>query len=204
MGIFDWLSGKRDTVHVAQDRIWLTQAAKFSGIQRETASAMADAHSPDAVFLVAHFDDCLEALRSLAAGARFDPGRVLVVRSKDLEGRTAEGRLDRSRTILIAVGERHPLPSHDDQLLDFARSLACRCRYVQHASLEDPLLKVFAGQWVQGVLRRLGMAEDQPIESRIVGRRIRSAQEKIEQQATGDAPARSAQEWMEKNCPKLA
>ncbi|MCR4413574.1 MAG: hypothetical protein NUV77_14225 [Thermoguttaceae bacterium] len=204
MGIFDWLSGKWDAVHVAEDRIWLTRAAKFAGIQREVASALADPRGPDAVFLVAHFDDCLDELRSLASRARFDERRVLVTCSKELEGRSAAGRVDKSRTILIVVGERHPLPSHDDRLLDFARSLACRCRFVQHISLEDRLLKVFAGDWVQGVLRQLGMEEDQPIESRMVGRRIRSAQEKIERQATGDAPARSAQEWMEKNCPNLA
>jgi hypothetical protein len=69
--------------------------------------------------------------------------------------------------------------------------------------LEDPLLKVFAGAWVQDVLRRLGMKEDQAIESRMVSCRIRSAQQKIEDGATGDVPAGSAEEWIEKNCPKL-
>ncbi len=204
MSIFDWLRGKRDTVHVAEDRIWLTQAAKFAGIQREVASALADPRGPDAVFLVAHFDDCLHELRSLASRAGFDESRVLVIGSKELEGRSAAGRLDPSQTVLLVVGERHPLPWHDDRLLEFARSLACRCRFVQHVSLDDRLLKCFAGPWVQGVARRLGMREDEPIESRIVGRRIRSAQETIERQATGDAPARSAQEWMERNCPNLA
>ena len=86
-------------------------------------------------------------------------------------------------------------------LLEFARNLGCRRRFVQHASLADPLLKIFAGQWVEGVLRRLGMQEDQVIESRMVSRRIRGAQKKIEDRATGDVPARSAEEWLEKNCP---
>lgn len=200
MGLFDWLRGAKAKVQT-DDRIWLTRQAKFAGIQREIALALAEPDAPDAVFLVAHFEDCLDELRSLAANAGFDENHVLVTRSDTLEGRTAESGLDESRNILIVVGERHPRPSHDDALLEFARNLSCRCRFAQHASLEDPLLKIFAGAWVQQVLRGLGMQEDQAIESRMVSRRIRSAQQKIEDRATGDSPARSAEEWMEKNCP---
>lgn len=203
MGLFDWLSGKKDTVQIADERIWLTKQAKFAGIQREIASALSDPNGPDSVFLVAHFEDCFDELRSLATIAGFDENRVLVTRSDALEGRTAESGLDQSRNILIVVGERHPRPSHDDALLEFARNLSCRCRFVQHASLEDPLLKIVASEWVQGVLRRLGMKEDDPIEGRMVGRRIRSAQQKIEDRAAGDTPAHSAEEWMEKNCPNF-
>ena len=69
--------------------------------------------------------------------------------------------------------------------------------------MEDPLLKTFAGAWVQNVLRGLGMKENEAIESRMVSRRIRAAQKKIESQAVGDGPARSAEEWMERNCPNF-
>ncbi len=202
MGLFDWLGGAKAKVQI-EDRIWLTKQAKFAAIQRETAQALDDPNGPDAVFVVAHFQDCLDELRLLVAGVGMDESRVLVTCSEALEGRTAGTASDESRRILIIVGERHPLPSHDDALLDFARSLSCQCRLVQHVSLEDPLLRIFAGEWVEGVLRRLGMKEDQAIESQMVARRIRGAQQKIDGRATGDAPAQSAQEWLEKNCPNL-
>ncbi len=47
------------------------------------------------------------------------------------------------------------------------------------------------------------MKEDQAIESQMVARRIRGAQQKIDARATGDSPAQSAQEWLEKNCPNM-
>lgn len=201
MGFFDWLRGKKDTVHVALDRIWLTREAKFNAIQEEIVAALADQNGPNAIFLVGHFEDCLDELRSLAAHAGFDANRVLVIGSDALRVQTAERGLDQSRRVLIVVGERHLLSSRDDALLQFARSLACRCRFVQHVSLEDPVLKLFAGPWVERVLRGMGMKENEAIESRMVGRRVRLAQQKIERLAIGDSPARSAQEWMEKNCP---
>jgi preprotein translocase subunit SecA len=78
-----------------------------------------------------------------------------------------------------------------------------RCRFVQHVSLEDPPLRMFVGECLDNVLRQLGMDKDEPLESQMVARGIRSAQEKIEQRAIGNAAASSAQDWLERNCPNL-
>ena len=200
MGLFDWLTGKKDRVEIAEDRIWLTQQAKNVGIRKEVAQAVADPAGPHAVIVVAHFKDCLEQLRTVVVG--FDRDRVLITLADALAGRTPTNlALDETRHILIIVGERHPLPSHDEVVVDFARRLPGRCRLVYHVSLDDPLMKRFSGEWVEGVLRKLGLKEDEAIESRMVGRRIQSALRKIEQNATGDAAATSAEEWLERNCP---
>jgi preprotein translocase subunit SecA len=50
-----------------------------------------------------------------------------------------------------------------------------------YLSLEDDLMRVFAGEWVKSVLTRLGMEEGQAIESRMVSRRIAAAQKKVEE-----------------------
>lgn len=202
MGFFDWLMGAKTKVQT-ENRIWLTKHAKFAGIQRDIAAALADPNGPDAVFVVAHFQDCLDELRSLVTAAGFDEERVLVTLSESLESRTASAASGQSHNLLIVVGERHPLPSHDDALQEFARGLSCPCRIVQHASLDDPLFKLFAGEWVEKVLRQLGMKEDEPIESQMVTRRIRAAQQRIEDRAAANHPAQSAKEWLERNCPSM-
>src|SRR3712207_3575430 len=48
-------------------------------------------------------------------------------------------------------------------------------------SLEDDLMRKFAGEWVSGVLTRLGMEEGEAIESKMVSRRIEGAQKKVEE-----------------------
>jgi preprotein translocase subunit SecA len=48
-------------------------------------------------------------------------------------------------------------------------------------SLEDDLMRKFAGEWVSAVLTRLGMQEGEAIESRMVTRRIEGAQKKVEE-----------------------
>ncbi|MFO0869442.1 MAG: SEC-C metal-binding domain-containing protein [Pirellulales bacterium] len=48
-------------------------------------------------------------------------------------------------------------------------------------SLEDDLMRIFAGPWVKSILDRLGMQEGERIESRMVTRRIEGAQKKVEE-----------------------
>jgi preprotein translocase subunit SecA len=49
-------------------------------------------------------------------------------------------------------------------------------------SLEDDLMRIFAREWVSGLLQSLGMEEGVPIESRMISRRIESAQKAVESQ----------------------
>jgi len=48
-------------------------------------------------------------------------------------------------------------------------------------SLEDDLMRKFAGEWVSSILTRLGMQEGEAIESKMVSRRIEGAQKKVEE-----------------------
>ncbi|SBV36827.1 preprotein translocase subunit, ATPase [uncultured Stenotrophomonas sp.] len=49
-----------------------------------------------------------------------------------------------------------------------------------YLSLEDPLMRIFAGDRVQGTMRMMGMKEDDVIEDRLVSRQIEKAQRKVE------------------------
>src|SRR5690606_15833376 len=50
-----------------------------------------------------------------------------------------------------------------------------------YLSLEDDLMRIFAGEWVSNMLTRLGMQEGEAIESKMVSRRIEGAQKKREE-----------------------
>ncbi|MEP6714066.1 MAG: preprotein translocase subunit SecA [Terriglobia bacterium] len=49
-------------------------------------------------------------------------------------------------------------------------------------SLQDDLLRIFGGERMQNLMLRLGMEEDVPIESKLITRRIKAAQEAVEMQ----------------------
>ena len=110
--------------------------------------------------------------------------------------------IDHGRFEIIHVTIDHA-GSADKHLEQFADELPCRCRLSHHLSLKDPLLNIFAGEWVQKVLRDMGMPEDEAIQSKMVSRRLKRTQQMIEEKAIASSSAESAAEWLEKNCPEL-
>ena len=203
MGFFSDLFGgkKRANVELVPDQIWMTTDAKFTGLAEE-----ADKRSRSetiAILLVAHFPDVLARLEELVNQQLWDVPCKAVLAS-DLKTDLATSlNLDESSIIDVIFGERHPLLSVDDRIEAFADELPCRCRFSHHVSLEDAVLKDFLSDWGETTLRKMGLNEDEAIESQMVSRRIRMAQQKIEDRSLGTFDAASAAEWMDKNCPAL-
>ena len=204
MGFFDALFGsnkKRTNVEVVPDHIWMTTDTKFVGLAKEAEERSRS--ETVAILLVAHFPDVLARLEELANQQTWDVPCKAVPASNLNMDLAASLNLDESAIIDVIVGERHPLPSVDDRLEEFADELPCRCRFSHHVSLEDAVMKIFAGDGVKNVLKQMGMKEDEAIESQKLSRRIRQAQQNIEGRALGSLDAESAAEWLEKNCPEL-
>src|SRR6516225_2462733 len=81
----------------------------------------------------------------------------------------------------IVGTERHEARRIDNQLRGRAGRQGDPGSGRFYLSLQDDLMRIFAGEWVAGILSRLGMEEGQAIESRMVSRRIESAQKKVEE-----------------------
>jgi len=94
----------------------------------------------------------------------------------------AEGREVAAFGGLHIIGtERHESRRIDNQLRGRAGRQGDPGSSRFFLSLEDDLMRKFAGEWVSAVLTRLGMEEGEAIESRLVSRRIEGAQKKVEE-----------------------
>ncbi|HEX5271637.1 MAG TPA: preprotein translocase subunit SecA, partial [Gemmataceae bacterium] len=93
-----------------------------------------------------------------------------------------EGRLVAAMGGLHIVGtERHEARRIDNQLRGRAGRQGDPGSSRFFLSLQDDLMRIFAGEWVANMLTRLGMEEDQAIESGMVSRRVEAAQKKVEE-----------------------
>src|SRR4051794_19790808 len=94
----------------------------------------------------------------------------------------AEGREVAALGGLHIIGtERHESRRIDNQLRGRAGRQGDPGSSRFFLSLEDDLMRKFAGEWVSAVLTRLGMEEGEAIESKMVSRRIEGAQKKVEE-----------------------
>src|SRR5437762_2150975 len=78
--------------------------------------------------------------------------------------------------------ERHEARRIDNQLRGRAGRQGDPGSSRFYLALEDDLMRLFAKEWVSGLLQRLGMEEGVPIESRLISRRIEAAQKAVEAQ----------------------
>ena len=85
----------------------------------------------------------------------------------------------------IVGTERHESRRIDNQLRGRAGRQGDPGSSRFYLSLQDDLLRIFGGDKIQNLMLRLGMEEDVPIESKLITRRIRKAQEAVEAQNFG-------------------
>jgi preprotein translocase subunit SecA len=107
-------------------------------------------------------------------------GTVNLIR--DNEKMEEEGREVAGMGGLHIIGtERHESRRIDNQLRGRAGRQGDPGSSRFFLSLQDDLMRVFAGEWVANVLSKLGMEPGQAIESGMVSRRIEAAQKKVEE-----------------------
>jgi preprotein translocase subunit SecA len=96
---------------------------------------------------------------------------------------------DKEHDEVTAVGglhilgtERHESRRIDNQLRGRAGRQGDPGSSRFYLALEDDLMRIFAKEWVSNLLQRLGMEEGVPIESKMITRRIETAQKAVEGQ----------------------
>jgi preprotein translocase subunit SecA len=107
---------------------------------------------------------------------------ALVREIDDREQMSAEGAIVRSIGGLYVIGtERHESRRIDLQLRGRCGRQGDPGSSRFYLSLEDDLMRIFAGDFVKSMMERLGMKEGEAIESTLVTRRIEAAQKKVEE-----------------------
>ena len=107
---------------------------------------------------------------------------ALVTSISDRESMKSEGNKVREMGGLQIVGtERHESRRIDLQLRGRCGRQGDPGSSRFYLSLEDDLMRIFAGEWVKNILTRLGMQDGEAIESKMVTRRVEAAQKKVEE-----------------------
>src|SRR5579871_49069 len=107
---------------------------------------------------------------------------ALTKKIADDEGMVAEGRKVAELGGLHVIGtERHEARRIDLQLRGRSGRQGDPGSSRFFLSLEDDLMRIFAGDWVKNILTSLGMQEGEAIESPLVSRQIQKAQRRVEE-----------------------
>jgi len=128
----------------------------------------------------------IEVLESASEEVLSDPERREAAIAKATEQRITQCKADAQRVkdaggLQIIGTERHESRRIDNQLRGRSGRQGDAGSSRFSLSLEDDLMRIFAGERVQAMMDRLGMEEDVPIEHRWVTRAVENAQVKVEE-----------------------
>ena len=142
----------------------LSQALKAAGVKHEVLNAKNHAREAEII---------------AAAGS---PGAVTV--STNMAGRGTDIKLGKGVAELgglhVVGSERHEARRIDNQLRGRSGRQGDPGSSQFYVSLEDDLMRIFAGDKIGNVMERLKLPDDQPIEAKIISKSIESAQKKVE------------------------
>ncbi|MBX3376644.1 MAG: hypothetical protein KF678_06540 [Phycisphaeraceae bacterium] len=183
----------------SQDVIWLNSEARIAGIVKELDRQLAAGVHVLAAAFTGRSIDALAA--ALAGGSRevdaltdpITPARLIerfnaydrptcILTSADslvLPSGTPVVPVALNRELCLLVAERFPLREKDDSLLAFAAGLSSRTSVQFNVSLDDPLMRLFAGDRQAEMLRQLGAGPDEPLTHPFLARAIEKAQAHI-------------------------
>ena len=124
------------------------------------------------------------AKEAAIVGGAGQPGVVTI--ATNMAGRGTDIKLGEGVTgyggLYVLGTERHESRRIDNQLRGRSGRQGDPGLSRFYISLEDDLMRLFGGERIQGLMGRLGVEEDQPIEHSLISRSVESAQKKVEEQ----------------------
>jgi hypothetical protein len=194
--MFGWFT-KKPAAPAYDDRVWIDGRARLDALVRSaregdtwilpffeaTADAVCDALTTAGVPFA----------RTGSGYASWSPGvRVtLAERIGQVTGSLPDG-------LRVLVAEHHPLPDDNRALLD-ALASRTNARPVFFVALDEPLMRRFGGERVAELMARMGLARDEPVEHALVKKSLENARAKVSEKVKMPSPARSMEEWLERN-----
>lgn len=218
MGLFSWIFGKPKNYKDLPAKITTNRQRKFELLAEDCKDWLTKA---DRVFVVCHFDESLESVKEVFenSGVRFDSVEfelnddglqrlvsapafesVILIHSRylNLTQSSVDAELISDENVAaILVAEISPVQSQDLAVYRLAENLRYRCQIGYFASFQDFLASVVIGPWVKRMLEMMGFKDDEIIENRMIDRRFKEAQRRVQLQPPKDNPY-SEQAWFEK------
>ncbi|NTE04511.1 hypothetical protein G6M26_35795 [Agrobacterium tumefaciens] len=171
--MFGLFSKKKKELKVF-DKIWMSDKAKFKACLELKKS------SPDILF-VAWFEETKNKLQTYFQENHFEENIYLANYLN----------LAQANKTLIFV-EHHPLKAEEQRK---AEELG-KDEITVFSSLSEPIFKLFSGERIIDLLKKMGLQEDEMIENDMISSSIKRAQKKIALKTIISGSARSQADWI--------
>ncbi len=169
---------KKESMPPIRDMVWMSDAAKKQG-------ALALVDGAKAPVIAGWFDDTIQTWQRFfeAEGRSFHIESVPYLQALDVKDRT------------VFLLEHYPLASRETKVMLHWKPK----EIIAFVSMEDALLQLFGGDNLIALMQKMGIAENETLEHKMISRSIRNAQEKLDKKVPHERPTDSQEEWFALN-----
>jgi len=157
----------------------MTEAAKLKAISNLKKI------NPDCLFIF-WFDNSLRQAESSLQSEFLSSSDLLMARE------IHASQLENKKVIFA---EHYPLHQKEEEL--FTKLNLAEVQI--WSALDEPLFKQFGSDKIIGMMKQLGMKEENAIEHNMISKAIQNAQEKLSKKVLLDQTCSSQEEWMKRN-----
>jgi hypothetical protein len=175
--MFNLFKKKEDSVKVI-DKIWMSQESKWKGILNLWRK------DPELI-IITWFNETHRRLTGFFAP---ETSSAPVLLAREVHASQIKGKP-------IIFSEHYPMRRKEqDSFKQWQLTQA-----IVHSAMDEPIFLHFGGEKILGMMKQLGMKEDNVIEHKLISNSIENAQEKIEKKVVAEQLANSQKEWIERN-----
>ncbi|HXV61236.1 MAG TPA: hypothetical protein VEK15_11120 [Vicinamibacteria bacterium] len=220
MGLLERMFGKKPTF---AERVWLTEERKLEDFEKQLET---DSREGAVTSLaIYHFPITGERVRQRLDRRGLEyrelrrpgtdqleqlptwrgAGTIAVLASDEIPEEIKRGihhrrRVDDQTPVRVQLVEHFPMPQRDDHVLNLAMYLPRGTTFSCYTGLDEPWVTKFLGSSTRELLERLGASDDEPLSHSMISAALRRAQEQLAKKRRSlEQPARSCEEWMERN-----
>lgn len=200
MGILSWLFKGKSNRPKIEDRVWMSQSAKYIGIGKW---AKEEILAGKTVVLIAFFSDTMREMQEILFSRHISAeeisgvyelkkNKIHIIQAKNLKGLPHK---DLQIAVSLFFIEHFPLHEEEDSLLEILQNFSSPIYF--GTALDEPLMQKISSNLI-GLMERMGMSQDEYLSHTFISKSIRNLQEKISKSVIiTPHTANSAKEWLD-------
>ena len=176
---FNLFGGNKASSCKVNDATYLSETAKNNALIKYTIE------HPN-VICITWFPDSATLFKKLFAEKGLDESRVVEAKFYNVLKQPGKE---------LFFAEHYPLPAKEDEFL----ARLPQKNILVYNSITDPLFKIFGGEKIIELMKKMGVKEDEVISHDMISRSIRRAQEKLASSIPAERHAASQEQWFRRN-----
>ncbi|MCU0436809.1 MAG: hypothetical protein MUC49_02780 [Raineya sp.] len=191
-----------------EDKVWMNTSARLTGLLQD-AQIQVETKPVLVVYFFERTENTLQEVFKLGqkpyvfvnTAEDLKDNKQIHILSESAFHQHAEKikNLFASKELVVMLAEHYPLNQNEDEILFKLGEISLKTKAYGYIDFDDPILKMFGGERILELLKKMGIKESESISHNLVSKSIKEAKKKIGEKVKHEQKGISVEDWFNKN-----